>query len=249
MFNNIASKETYHDGQIIIKEGSSGDWVYVVLSGTVEISKMVGGKKFVLELLQPGEVFGELAFLGGVKRTATARAIGETTVGVYDRAFLDQEFNKLYSDFRVILISVAERLKRMIDRATEFSTRKETRVLVTLPLRYKSNKTFINAYAGNLSSEGLFIMTDNPLKQGEQFFLELQLPDLLDPIEAECEVMWARKKMDKKHDYPTGMGVKFIGMTKNNQQMLKQYLENVSKDEEKNGSIVGKLKGLLKMSS
>ena len=53
---NIASEETYQDGQIIIKEGTSGDWVYVILSGTVEISKTVRGKEFVIELLQPNEV-------------------------------------------------------------------------------------------------------------------------------------------------------------------------------------------------
>ena len=41
---NIASEETYQDGQVIIKEGTTGDWVYVVLSGSVEISKTVEGK-------------------------------------------------------------------------------------------------------------------------------------------------------------------------------------------------------------
>jgi len=47
---NLASEDTYEDGQIIFKEGSSGDWVYLVISGTVEISKMVGGKKVVVEI-------------------------------------------------------------------------------------------------------------------------------------------------------------------------------------------------------
>ena len=39
--HNIAIDETYHDGQIIFEEGSSGDWVYIIQSGSVEISKMV----------------------------------------------------------------------------------------------------------------------------------------------------------------------------------------------------------------
>ena len=34
----IASEETYPDGKMIFQEGSSGDWVYVILSGSVEIS-------------------------------------------------------------------------------------------------------------------------------------------------------------------------------------------------------------------
>ncbi|MBW2358476.1 MAG: cyclic nucleotide-binding domain-containing protein [Deltaproteobacteria bacterium] len=57
---NIANEETYQDGQIIFKEGSPGDWVYVILSGSVEISKDIRGQKDIIEKLQPGDVFGEL---------------------------------------------------------------------------------------------------------------------------------------------------------------------------------------------
>jgi uncharacterized protein (TIGR02266 family) len=211
---NIASEETYHDGQIIIKEGTTGDWVYVILSGTVEISKTVGGNKFVIELLQPNEIFGELGFLGGVTRTATARAIGETTVGVIDRAFLDQEFNKLTSDFRTILVTLVERFKKMIDRTHESSSRKEIRVLKTLSLKYKDKGAFVDAYTGNLTSGGLSIRTENPLKQGEHFLLKLQLPGLSDPMRIKCEVTWSRKKAEEMDDSPTGMGVAFIEITK-----------------------------------
>ena len=113
---NVASEETYQDGQAIFEEGSSGDWVYVILSGQVEISKTVGGKKVVIEVLQPEDVFGELGFLGGFERTATTTAIGETMVGIIDRTSLDEEFNKLSSDFRTILGAVVERFRKMIDR-------------------------------------------------------------------------------------------------------------------------------------
>jgi CRP/FNR family cyclic AMP-dependent transcriptional regulator len=223
---NIASEETYQDGQIIIKEGTTGDWVYVVMSGTVEISKTVGGKKFVIESLQPNEIFGELGFLGGVTRTATARAVGETTVGVIDRAFLDREFNKLPSDFRTILTTVVQRFKKMIERTSELSSRKEIRVLKTLSLKYKDKNSFVNAYTGNLSSGGLFIKTKNPLEQGEQFLLKLQLPGLSDPMKIKCEVAWSRKEEEKTDDSPAGMGVAFIEMTNNDNQMLKEYLKD-----------------------
>ncbi|MDY7031234.1 MAG: TIGR02266 family protein [Thermodesulfobacteriota bacterium] len=224
---NIASEETYKDSDIIIKEGSSGDWVYIIRSGAVEISKTIGGKKFVIELLQPGEVFGELGFLGGIKRTATARAVGETTVGVLDREFLDQEFNKLYSDFRAILTAVVKRFKKMIDRTSEFSTRGETRILETYSLKYKDKNSFVDAYSGDLSSGGLFIRTGNPLQRGEQFSLRLQLPGIPNSIETKCEVVWARKKEEETDTSPAGMGVKFVEMTKKNNQMLTQFLKDV----------------------
>ncbi|MFH1625632.1 MAG: TIGR02266 family protein [Pseudomonadota bacterium] len=225
---NIASKETYQDREIIIEEGSHGDWVYVIQSGTVEISKTVGGKKFVIELLEPGEVFGELAFLGGIERTATARAVGVTTVGVMDRAFLDQEFNKLHSEFAAILVAVVKRFKKMIDKVSDFSSREETRILQTLSLTYKDKQSLINAYAGNLSQGGLFIRTDNPLNEGDQFLLKLQLPGLSDAVKIKCEVAWTRRKSDHQ---PAGMGVRFVDMTKKNFQILDRYLKDIGKSE------------------
>ena len=230
---NIASEETYQDGQTIIEEGTKGDWVYVIMSGTVEISKTVEGKKFVIELLQPDEVFGELAFLGGITRTATARAIGETTVGVVDRAFLDREFNKLPSEFRAILVAVVQRFKKLIDQSSSFSSHKEIGVLQTLSLTYKDKKAFANAYTGDISSGGLFIRTENPLEKGEHFLLKLQLPGLPDPMRIKCEVSLSRKKGETADDSPAGMGITFIEMAKKDNQKLRLYLKDMSQGKEK----------------
>jgi uncharacterized protein (TIGR02266 family) len=228
----IASEETYKDGQVILEEGSSGDWVYVVLSGSVEISKTIGGRNFIITALEPGEVFGELGYLGAMKRTATARAIGETTVGVIDRTFLDQEFNKLSGPFRSILVAVVKRFRNLIDRACEFSSRKQTRVQKTLTLMFKDRKSFVKAYTDNISKGGLFIMTERPLKQGEQFLLKLQVPDLPEPIKLNCEVSWVREQTDTEKR-PPGMGIKFSKMTKKDNQVLNQYFQTLIKGQEK----------------
>ena len=229
---HIASEEIYKDGQVILEEGSSGDWVYIVLSGSVEISKTIEGRKFIITALEPGEVFGELGYLGAMKRTATARAIGETTVGVIDRSFLDQEFNKLSGPFRSILVAVVKRFRNLIDRACEFSSRKEARVQKTLSLTFKDRKSFVKAYTDNISKGGLFIMTERPLKQGEQFLLKLQVPDLPEPIKLNCEVSWVREQTDTEKR-PPGMGVKFCKMTKKDNQALNQYFQTLIKGEEK----------------
>jgi CRP-like cAMP-binding protein len=120
-FYNIASEQKFDDGEIIIEEGKSGDWVCVVLEGSVEVSKTVSGGKFVLGKLGRGEIFGELALLGAVKRTATVRAIGETIIGIVDREFLDKELNKMSSDLRNMVVSTAQRFKKVIDRIQGFS--------------------------------------------------------------------------------------------------------------------------------
>lgn len=225
----IASEESYQDGQVIAQEGGSGDWVYVILSGTVQLSKTIGGKKFVVEWLQPGEVFGEMGFFGDITRTATAQAIGETTVGIIDRAFLDGECNKLPSDFRNVLISMIERYKKMISRVCEFSSREDIRLLETLPVTYKDKRSFIKAYTGNVSGGGLFIKTENPLEEGEDFLVKLQLPGLADPILIKCEVIWRREKEEETDIYPAGMGVRFVEMTKENNKILRKYLRDIEK--------------------
>ncbi len=223
---NIASEETYNEGQYIFKEGSSGDWVYVILSGSVEISKSVGGKKFVLGILQQGEVFGELNLIAGIKRTSTARAIGETTVGIVDRTILDVEFNKLSADFRSILVSMVHRFEKTVNRAIEFSSRSDARATKSLSLTFKDRQAFVKAYATNISSGGLFIKTERPLPQGEAFLLKLQLPDVADPLKISCEVMWARKTGDFEKG-PPGMGVKFREMSGNDRKILNEYLREV----------------------
>jgi uncharacterized protein (TIGR02266 family) len=202
---NIALEETYRDGQIIFEEGNSGDWIYVVLSGAVEISKTINGNRFVLSTLQPGDVFGELALIGAVKRTATSRAVGETRVGIINRELLDKEFNKLSSDFRNVLVLMVERFITMLDRSRDFATRSEERVTKSLSLRFHDGQSFVNAYSVNISSGGLFIETDSPLPVGERFSLELEIPDVAEALEATCEVVWARDKTKAAIGKPTGI--------------------------------------------
>lgn len=108
----IASYETFQDGETIFAEGANGDWIYVVEEGTVEISKKVDDRKIVIEILKPGDIFGEMAYIDKTPRSATATAIGKAVVGIIDREFFDKEFNKLSADFQQILKTVALRLRK-----------------------------------------------------------------------------------------------------------------------------------------
>ncbi|MBN1382110.1 MAG: cyclic nucleotide-binding domain-containing protein [Deltaproteobacteria bacterium] len=116
----ITSQETYQDGDVIYEEGSYGDWLYVISKGQVEISKKVGNSKVVIETLTEGDIFGELAFLANIPRTATASSIGETTVGLVDREFLDAEYNKISQYFRHIIKSLVLRLQKTTDALANF---------------------------------------------------------------------------------------------------------------------------------
>ncbi len=121
----IASYETFQDGQIIFQEGTHGDWIYLIEEGSVEISKKMRGRRVVIEILPRGEIFGEMAFISKMPRTATATAIGETTVGIIDRDYYDHEFNKMPDDFRQVFNTVATRLRKATDAVIAAATGEE----------------------------------------------------------------------------------------------------------------------------
>jgi uncharacterized protein (TIGR02266 family) len=225
----LAHEETYEDGQVIFLEGSSGDWVYVVLSGKVEISRNIGGKRYVIEILKEGEVFGELSFLGGIKRSASAQAVGSTTVGIINRDYMDREFNKLSSEFRSILVAVVRRFKNMIDQTSDISIRADATTLKVLSMTFKDHQSFLKAYTGDAKSGGLFIRTDKALGQGEQFLLRLQLPGFPQSMKIKCTVAWVRKKEEGTEARPAGMGVKFMEMAKRDSITFQKYLQSLLK--------------------
>jgi uncharacterized protein (TIGR02266 family) len=229
---HVASEETYQDGQLIAKEGGAGDWIYIVLSGRVELSKKVGEKKFVIETLKPGEIFGELGFFSGVARTSTARALGETKVGIIDRTSLDEELNKLSEGFRTVLMTTLDRYKNMVDRASSFSLRSSDRIPVSLPVTYKDEKTFIKVFTANVSGGGLFIKTDDPLEAGEQLLVNLRLPEREDSIIIKCKVVWVRPKEEETSGFPAGMGIKFVDVKEKDNQILEEYVARLSQSDE-----------------
>jgi len=225
MFDS-ATKESFKDGQVIFEEGSSGDWIYVILSGSVEISKMVNNKKFIIEILREGDLFGGASFLGMVERQTTAITAGKTEVGIIDRAPLDEEFNKLSAEFRTVLLATVNSSNKVIGRACEFTVRKHPRVQKSLALSYQDHTGFVEAYTGNISQGGLFIKTNKPLEMGEEFLLKLTLPGISNALNIKCKVMWARKsQLDVKR--PAGMGVQFCKMATDQYTILKQYLKTV----------------------
>ena len=69
-FLGMCKQETYEEGQNIFSEGESADHFYLIVSGEIIIS--IKGAE--VARLEAGEVFGEMALLEKIPRTATASA-------------------------------------------------------------------------------------------------------------------------------------------------------------------------------
>lgn len=80
-----AFENSYKAGEVIFKEGDSEDTMFFIKEGKVEISKKMGDAEQVLAFLGPNDFFGEMALLSKSPRSASARAVKETTVIVFNR--------------------------------------------------------------------------------------------------------------------------------------------------------------------
>lgn len=65
----------YEAGQVIISEFEPGDSFYLIQSGNVQLVKCVNGGMKNLDILKPGEFFGEMAILDNSPRSATCMAL------------------------------------------------------------------------------------------------------------------------------------------------------------------------------
>ena len=69
----ICKTRKYPKNSMIILEEEMGDVVFIVMSGTVKITRVNDeGKEVILAMLGSGEVFGEMAILDGESRSANA---------------------------------------------------------------------------------------------------------------------------------------------------------------------------------
>jgi len=70
----------YKPGEIIFSEYEPGDTFYLIQSGKVKLIQCTGENERTLDILQPSEMFGEMAILENLPRSATAIAVDEVTV-------------------------------------------------------------------------------------------------------------------------------------------------------------------------
>ena len=78
-------------GDLVFEEGSPGDTMFLLARGTVRIEKRVEAGGFAeLALLSPGDVFGEMALIERLPRSARAVAHTDATLFVLGRRDLER---------------------------------------------------------------------------------------------------------------------------------------------------------------
>jgi hypothetical protein len=115
----VMGEYSYKNGEIIVKEGKHGKWIWVIYEGTVKITRETSKGSITLARLGEGCFIGTIRALlrGEYSRSATAIAEGKVRLCILDAEPLQQEYAALSENFRKILISLDNRLRLINDNA------------------------------------------------------------------------------------------------------------------------------------
>ena len=134
-------------GEVIFRQGDTGDTMFIVAEGVVSVSLNVSATEEngetktsanVVAILSDGDYFGEMALLRGEKRNATV--IAKSDVVLYQiRRETIKEFMNSYADFAQKLSSA------IVERSTE-NEEKKTEFMKELSKKEDPISEFMNAF-------------------------------------------------------------------------------------------------------
>ena len=113
-------EKTFNDGEIIIREGDTGNTFFQLLGGKAAVYKNYGKDDEVqIAIFEPGQYFGEMAVIENYPRSATVVALGEAQVV----EIAAEELNDYFTQNPEKIISIMEvfgsRIKKMTDDCNE----------------------------------------------------------------------------------------------------------------------------------
>jgi CRP/FNR family transcriptional regulator, cyclic AMP receptor protein len=125
-------------GTILFRKGDVGTNLYAVSAGAVRVSAPSDqGKDTVFNVMLPGEIFGEIAFLDGGPRTADAVVIDSGELVVIER----RDFIPLLHDYPELALRLLEILCGRMRRTSE-----QVEDIVFLGLKARLAKTLLYLY-------------------------------------------------------------------------------------------------------
>lgn len=97
---------------VLMQEGDAGREAYVILSGAVQVSKLLGDQSVSLMQLGVGDTVGEMALISEAPRSATVKAQEDTEVVVINAELMQQALEKLPPWLGQIVQALANRLRQ-----------------------------------------------------------------------------------------------------------------------------------------
>lgn len=108
----LSSKEKFAKGDYLIREGTSGTKMYIIISGSVIILTESDGKRIELETLKDGSCVGEMSMIDRMPRSASVAAFKDTVALALNETVLRHANPKLCLKlYRNLATTLSERLR------------------------------------------------------------------------------------------------------------------------------------------
>lgn len=110
-------RKVFSAGQQIFAEGETQDFAYIIEEGEVEIWTIIENEKRVLNLLEAGTLFGELALVDRQPRSASATAKTETLLTVVTQRQVDERISDADPILRMLIYVVMRHFRSEVERS------------------------------------------------------------------------------------------------------------------------------------
>ena len=84
--------------------------------------------------------------------------------------------------------------------------------------------TFVTEYSTNISTTGMFIVSEKPHSPGTTFTFEFSVADDWKLIRGKAQVVWTRYR-DEDKERPAGMGVRFVELDAQSRRLIRWIVE------------------------
>lgn len=145
---SLASRRVYAKGATIFSQGDEGDALYSVASGQVRITtRAPDGRVAFLNIVDHGQVFGEIAVMDGLPRTAGAEAMEETVL----LKIRQTDFLRLLEREPSLAVHL---LKMLCERVRYINELVEESAFLAVPGRLAKRLLHLAARYGRTTAEG-----------------------------------------------------------------------------------------------
>ncbi len=113
----IVDEEEFSAGTDVVVQNRFGNWFWVILSGNIEVIRILPEGAAPIVRLTDGAYIGSIvSFLRqGNVRSATLKAMDDVQLGVLDSQLISREYSNLSGELQNILVSIDKRLKQVTD--------------------------------------------------------------------------------------------------------------------------------------
>lgn len=152
LLSDEMGEESYAGGTFVFREGQEAAKVHVLRTGTVELSRVINGRRVTLQTLRPGDVFGDVPVFLGEPEPFDARAVEDCTALVLDAEALFSLLQTRPLVARRWFVSMAERMAGLQNRLTDLLSGGIEAQLASLLLREADAAGRVQITQANLAS-------------------------------------------------------------------------------------------------